>query len=350
MRKESPIIVCDTNAILWLYESRSKDVLHLLEVLEKMKSHMFIPKQICNEVMRRKMNCIHSCHWKGLEIEIDALRSTIKAGIIPEHIVNTEDNAIIKEWNTNYKKYQDSTTKLRKDLKKAYAVLHYAVVHSEDSISRLLNSIFGAPEVESENQLKRAQERALRGNPPGKPNGPIGDQIVWEQMIDVIKEHPTAEVWLVTKDSDFVVLQNGTSTLNPFLQSELWEVTKGVKDGIRTFTNIIEMVEAFKNEIDVGIENNLQEKGLQTLATEIQHQRDICAASMKTGIAMIPLGTTYDQLRFGFIGEYWNTKGTLFDELTQCPRCGKTYQRSQGVGGALLCPHCMGTDPYWLDE
>jgi hypothetical protein len=94
----------------------------------------------------------------------------------------------------------------------------------------------------SEEQLRHARDRRERGNPPGKQNNPLGDQLSWEQWLDAVKNQ--RRVWVITRDSDYIERIGGTETvLNPFLAAEL--KVRGVDD-IRAFDNLAKAITDIK--------------------------------------------------------------------------------------------------------
>ena len=67
--------------------------------------------------------------------------------------------------------------------------------------------------------MRRAKERKLFGNPPGKNNDPLGDQVSWEQILTKCKNKPS--VWIITKDSDYATKYESKMFLNALLYDEL---------------------------------------------------------------------------------------------------------------------------------
>lgn len=67
--------------------------------------------------------------------------------------------------------------------------------------------------------MRRARERKMRGNPPGKANGPLGDQLTWEQVLRA--SQGKKRIWLISKDNDYGIAVDGKGMLNSFLFAEL---------------------------------------------------------------------------------------------------------------------------------
>jgi hypothetical protein len=70
--------------------------------------------------------------------------------------------------------------------------------------------------------LQKAQVRRLRGNPPGKGQGPIGDEINWECLLGTIEEK--TDLYVIAEDEDWRRSKDGDK-LRPFLRWE-WERSK----------------------------------------------------------------------------------------------------------------------------
>lgn len=72
------------------------------------------------------------------------------------------------------------------------------------------------------------------GNPPGKKEDALGDQITWEQLLNKIPK--TDEIWIITNDSDFYTKYKKKCYLNPFLFQELLSKKAGIR--INIFENL----------------------------------------------------------------------------------------------------------------
>src|SRR5258708_14785060 len=80
--------------------------------------------------------------------------------------------------------------------------------------------------AQTETDLTRARLRKELGQPPGKKNDPLGDQISWEQLLN--RASGVDSVWIVSRDGDYTVAVGNKLFLQPPLQREISNV-KGVR-------------------------------------------------------------------------------------------------------------------------
>lgn len=94
------------------------------------------------------------------------------------------------------------------------------LANSSDSVSTLLDAVFGRALRPSDEVMALARLRKERGNPPGKKSDPLGDQISWEQLLVVLGVGD--EVFIATQDGDYC-LDRGSAglLLMPFLEREV---------------------------------------------------------------------------------------------------------------------------------
>jgi hypothetical protein len=93
------------------------------------------------------------------------------------------------------------------------------VSRSEDDVSKALANLFAGAVRESPDELERARLRKERGNPPGKPGDPLGDQLTWEQLLTHAKGK--SRVWIISADGDYGLQHEGRRVLNALLHEEL---------------------------------------------------------------------------------------------------------------------------------
>ncbi len=207
----------DANQYLQLY--RTTKGKKLLEAIKEQQEHIFITKQVVDEVQRNKL--LQAAQLRAQQITArdqaegcttlgDAIRQTIRA-----------ENARL-------------TITAAEEIQQ--------VSRSEDDVSMALAELFKTAVVESPDELQRARGRKEKGNPPGKPNDPLGDQLTWEQLLGRAKGK--SKVWIVSTDQDYCVKHDGKRFLNSFLYQELAAVNApptqvfcfdNLDDGIRDF-------------------------------------------------------------------------------------------------------------------
>jgi hypothetical protein len=97
------------------------------------------------------------------------------------------------------------------------------VSQSADEVSTVLAPIFAKAVCHSDEQFRKAKERKLRGDPPGKETHSIGDQLTWEQILS--RFVGKTKLWIITRDSDYGAMYDGKGFLNQFLYEELLKVS-----------------------------------------------------------------------------------------------------------------------------
>ena len=222
-------IFIDANIYLDFYRVRS--VRSLLKTLESVKDKIFIPKQVCDEVIRHRAKI--AC--QRLKEDIDKISINIVdfpdfPDLLIELALDNNDSNLQQECS-NLKEQSRSLENDGKDLKEKYKdVLEEAFCHvaeGSDSISKTLQVIFANPSSHNEEQLKNARLRKELGNPPGKSNGSLGDQLVWEQIISTINIKQEEDIWIVSRDSDYFVEFCDKIVLNPYLYEEFAKKRSG---------------------------------------------------------------------------------------------------------------------------
>lgn len=126
--------------------------------------------------------------------------------------------------------------------------------------------MFAQQVIPSEDDINRARRRKLIGNPPGKPNDPLGDQLTWEQFIT---QASTKTFWIITRDSDYCdeLLDSKIPTLNPLLMNEL-KAKCGVDVEVFCFRTLADGLDHFANHTKL-LESKLPNyEELKTIAEE----------------------------------------------------------------------------------
>src|SRR5262249_10485855 len=127
-------------------------------------------------------------------------------------------------------------TKVQQVIKEMIAKTLAQISRSEDEVSKALSKLFSQAKAPSSSDLANARLRKERGNPPGKPNDPLGDQITWEQLLGASKR--LSKLWVITKDADYFTRCDDLVHLNPFLFRELAENTPAPPE-VRCFNDLL---------------------------------------------------------------------------------------------------------------
>lgn len=105
---------------------------------------------------------------------------------------------------------REEIARIRREFGEVAQDLVEQVSQSRDAVSKALTVIFSLAVAPDENELSRAKERKLLGNPPGKNTDPLGDQVSWEQILSKCKDTP--KLWILTRDLDYAT-KHGTKSL-----------------------------------------------------------------------------------------------------------------------------------------
>ena len=231
----SVTLFVDANQYLSLYGLVSGQ--KLLDLLKAQRDRVFISTQIIDVVDRNKLK-LASRFFAG---------QTEKGKVvaIPDHLLGVTTNQLAEL----RQKFADAESARREILRLAGDLLR-KISRSDDDVSVFLQSLFGKAVSPTAEQIARARERRERGNPPGKPNDPLGDQICWEQLLDYCHDSKCGEIWIVTGDTDYHVSFGGELLLNPLLNRDLVAAC-GSQPDIRCFNNLSDALTEFGKQVGV---------------------------------------------------------------------------------------------------
>lgn len=215
------VLLIDANIYLRFFDSNQKQFKKLLDQLLKIDNDLFITNQVVNEVERNKLSVF--------EKSINNYKSKIKTDtvLLPEHFAMDSNNFDIINWNKKRKELENQNLLLSEELEAIFKENLLKISTSSDSVSLKLKSIFKNQIKESEEEYLKATKRKEIGNPPGKPNDTLGDQITWEQFLTKIQS--AQEAWIISNDFDYFTIYNKGIYLNAFLQSELLNKNPNIK-------------------------------------------------------------------------------------------------------------------------
>ncbi len=213
----------------------------LLGSLEEQKTHILVTTQIVDEVYRNKLKVARAfflAKFKNLDIS---------EGSVPDHLFGIGD-----EKTTELRDSLKQAAKVKDELVNLTVKTFSEISRSEDEVSRRLMEIFDKALTPSPEELQRARDRKERGNPPGKPEDPLGDQISWEQLLTYCKgKH---RIWLITADSDYHTTYEKTLLLNAKLYRELAAVCDE-KPEVYCFSDLLNGIQHFGRNAGVKAEN-----------------------------------------------------------------------------------------------
>ncbi|MCI0707159.1 MAG: PIN domain-containing protein, partial [Ignavibacteriae bacterium] len=206
------ILFIDTNMYLRFFDSSQPEYKKLLKTVVELKDQIFISEQIVAEVNRNKLAVFErSC---GDNLTDNELRTRH----LPEHFDSKTDNAI-SDWNKSRKELQEQSEKLIDKQNEIFRTILNQISTSSDEVSKSLAPLFSLAQKPSNVELEQAKARKLLGNPPGKPQDPLGDQITWEQFLNRIST--ATAIWIASGDYDYLTTYKNQCYLNAFLHAEI---------------------------------------------------------------------------------------------------------------------------------
>lgn len=261
------LIYIDANIFLRFYDSNAKEFKKLLRTLLEIKEDIFITNQIVNEIDRNKLDvCLQSINGYNKLFSLGNIT-------LPEHL----DENKFALWNKETKKIHADFKKQRAELKKITSAILNDISHSSDEVSLGFTPIFNLSKEANIDIISKARYRKEIGNPPGKFNDPLGDQISWEQLLENLREIDS--LFIVTNDQDYLTEYENSYYLNPFLTQELLEIRPKLK--IRIFKKLSEALKAFNDPFGNKIKSLPTDKILTTISEEeedlrIELRKTIC--------------------------------------------------------------------------
>ena len=232
----SVVLFIDANQYLSLYGLASGK--KLLDLLRGQRDRVFVPAQIVDEVNRNKLKKASQFFTEQTE--------KMKFAALPDHLLGLSDKKLTELRD----KIQTAKSAKQEYLALAGDLLE-KISRSEDHVSTALQSLFKKAVAPTDDQIARARERRERGNPPGKANDPLGDQICWEQFLDHCRDHRFRDIWMLTDDHDYHNSCGGKRLLNSLLNKELTAAC-GRQPGIRCFNNLLVGLTEFGNKLGVS--------------------------------------------------------------------------------------------------
>jgi hypothetical protein len=311
------IIFIDTNIYLRFFDSNSKEFKRLLDDLIVVKSNIFVTNQITNEIERNKLNVFNkslSSYKKNVGI------SKVN---LPEHI-DGNNTRKLEEWNNKRKRIEEDNEKLIKELDGIFEENISDISVSKDNVSLKLKSIFQNISNASSEEITLARTRKEIGNPPGKKDDPIGDQITWEQLLNKIPM--TNRIWIITNDFDFYTKFKATCYLNPFLSQEL--LNKNTKIKINIFESLSDGLRHFfsLNKIDSKISEadfkkvSKEEKTLRRNNVESSNIKSIGYDTENKILAV--------EFKHGGIYQYFDVPENIYEEFMNADSHGKYFSEN----------------------
>ena len=251
----------DTNQYLKLYMA-DKGKKKLLQLLKENQQYIFITQQIVDEIQRNKLrqakSFLNTMTQAVKQLKLPTFDS-------PEHLIGRSDSIAV----SLYKKFvsiQEQVREIEEELQKESFQILQQISSSEDEVSKVFAELFDKVAAPSTEELQRARERKERGNPPGKPNDPLGDQISWEQLLSHSKSK--SKLWIVSEDSDYSIEHRGKRFLNSLLQQD---ISRARQSGLEVFCfgNLLKAIEDFESKTGIKSATQLTEQESREIKEEL---------------------------------------------------------------------------------
>jgi hypothetical protein len=318
----SRLIYIDANIYLRFYDNNSKEYKKLLKSIEETKNDIFVTAQIVDEVERNKLEVFLKSfneYFKQISVNMVSL---------PEHL-ETETDEKLKQWNKKEAEIGKDLEDQRKKLNAFTTILLRKISENSDEITMTFSKIFENAINPTEIQISKARNRKEVGNPPGKRSDPLGDQISWEQLLDVVDN--VDNLWIISNDSDYIYVFDKICYLNPFLVKNLRQKNPVIE--IHCFNTLAEGLKSFSVETTTNITTLPPDDLLDTIAKEEE---------MANKIQTIFSGASGDSLFSEAI------HSSFIDDKNICPICrnvsliGPSFRQSQhgGFTDQYFCISC----------
>jgi PIN domain len=229
------LIFIDANQYLNLYAIPSGKI--LLAALQEQRGHILVTTQVVDEVHRNKVKVTASfLNNQFKKFELDSIA-------VPVHLLGNANDRVAR-MGEQLEKTRRKVKETEEEFKRlTYDVLEQ-VSQSKDEMSKGLATLFARAVPPNEDELRRARARRERGNPPGKQDDPLGDQLSWEQILSHCEDKP--RLWIITTDSDYGSVYAGKMFLNAALYQDLVSLYQSdpevfcfddIDKGLRHFVN-----------------------------------------------------------------------------------------------------------------
>lgn len=231
------ILYIDANIFLGFYNSNRPEFKKLLNSVIEVKNKIFFTEQFKYEIDRNKLNIFKQSTDNYIR------QILITDIVLPEHL--DQDNSLkLTNWNTSRKKLENQIKDSNNALMKILNETLHNVSSSEDNVSKALSSLYEACVLPSTDDLVKARYRKEIGNPPGKKNDPLGDQLSWEMLLNVIPN--INRIWIISKDQDYYTENKDILYLNPVLKNDLIKINPTIE--IKIFNKLSEALRDFNNQ------------------------------------------------------------------------------------------------------
>lgn len=231
------LLFIDANIYLGLYNTNKPEFKRLLSSLIELKGNIFITPQIVDEVNRNKLNIFKQ------SIDNYIRQASLIPTLLPEHL-DGEDSKSFSDWNKSRKELETLVKDSNKDLHSILNEVLLGISLSSDNISKSLQEIFSTACTPGTHEIMKARHRKEIGNPPGKPNDPLGDQLSWEMLLNSLEK--VEAIYIVSTDRDYFSEHKENLYLNPVLVQDIIQKNKEIE--IKLFNKLSEALRDYNKQ------------------------------------------------------------------------------------------------------
>ena len=241
MSAKDALLFIDANKYLDLY--RTDAGRKLIGPLVEQASYIFVTQQVVSEVSRNKIGAAAQfLKTKRQGVNLRGIN-------VPDHFSGSETEKN-KKLIRKMSEISKSVSAVNAEIDAYTLEILAQVAESKDEVSKELAPIFSNAVPATPDEVRRARERKEMGNPPGKRNDPLGDEITWEQILSHFKGK--RQIWVISRDGDYGTAFGGSLFLNAFLRSELAQIAEGAnvylfEDLVKGLTHFVETTKVKAN-------------------------------------------------------------------------------------------------------
>jgi hypothetical protein len=235
MSAQDSLLFIDSNKYLDLY--RTNKGKKLIGPLREQAGFIFITKQVVSEIKRNKVLVAASFlseQFKELRLESFA---------VPDHLTGLSPDQA-DDIHKQLKDLKRAIEKINQDINAYASAIIKQISLSEDDVSKALEQIFSKAIDQTPEEVEKSKLRRELGNPPGKRNDPLGDQLTWEQILTHFKGKK--RLWIISRDGDYGTKYKDSVYINGFLYEDLCKVVanpevylfEDIAEGLRHFVEI----------------------------------------------------------------------------------------------------------------
>jgi hypothetical protein len=320
----------DTNIFLDYFRTNKREMLSPLkrlgELVKSGKIELILPSQIIQEYRRKRRGIIEKMRDNLLEEKKLLLINYRTLGVSSKEVkaVDSAKKSLARAYDQLIRKFDEAVDK------------------EATAADKIIKQLFKKAVVidESDDVIKLAYSRYMRGNPPRKTNYSYGDAIVWETLLNSTTND---DLTLISSDSDFTEKQKGKLTLHSFLRQE-WETQ--TKKTITFYNTLGEFINEFEENDPIGEEVIEEEK------KRAENRDYVSNELLRNWVHGLTIenssATTFSQNFNSFDSVDYSTLLSPAQKLKYCPYCGERdpLQNNLYELGYRNCKKCGRNMPY----